>query len=156
MYFPFPLYPILVYDATLLQPIVPDAAFRPVNPHSLFDGSVNLQLDQSHRPACIPYERQQYQKVDPTIFCQSAESFEQLMDNGHKLLEKLSESSSFAEQVMDAAQKSDKEKVKQLMGSTDIQGSITTEFNPDSITINLASDDEQKNCCKLSMELRWR
>lgn len=146
MYYPFLVYPIFVDEATFHQLI---------NPCTPYEGSVKLQAGQSSHPACIPYGRQQYPEVDPTIFHQSAESFLSLMDDGKTLLTKLSESQSFAAEVMDAAQQGDKEKVKQLMESTGIQGAITTQFNPDSLTVTLYSDDEEI-CCKLSMGLQWK
>src|SRR5699024_328555 len=133
MCYPFPVYPILVYNAPFPQRI---------HPYPLFEGGAP-QVGQSGQPAGFSNGRQQYPEVDPSIFHQSDESLSSLMDDGKTLLAKLNESESFATEVMDAAQKGDKEKVKQLIESTGIQGAVKTSFNPDSITITLHSNDNE-------------
>lgn len=162
MYYPFLVYPSPVYYVPFMQPIFPQSVCHPVYPtfHTPYirpaGGGIGYPDKQSETTSYELYSRQQYEEVDPAIFHQSAKSFQPLMDDGNTLLDKLSESESFAAQVMDAAQRSDEEKVKQLIESAGLQGTVTTRFNPDSITITLDSDDESKTCCKLSMSLRWR
>lgn len=161
MYYPFLVYPNPVYHVPFAQPIFAQSVFHPVytqpgTPYARLAGEAMHRDGLFHTEPYTSHSRQQYPEVDPTIFHQSAKSFQPLMDDGSTLLDKLSESESFATQIMDAAQRSDKEKVKQLIKSAGLQSTATTQFNPDSITITLYSDDEPKTCCKLSMGLRWK
>lgn len=118
---------------------------------------VNQPVDNYHRiqpQTGYPEIRRQYPKVDPTLFHQSAETFKQLMKDGNVLLNKLSESREFAGNVMDAAQRGDQNKVKQLIHSAGIKERVEVRYTPDGITFDMYSDKGQ--CCKLAMSLRWK
>lgn len=156
-----PIYPNLIYSCPFIPVVYPPATMYPIQlqPYTPSiqpaGGFENHQERIEENQDALDF-RQQYPDVDPAIFHQSADSFKSLISDGNKLLDQLSESESFAEQIMDAAQQGDKEEVKKLVESTDLQASVKTRFNPDSITITLYSNDEQENCCKLAMGFRWK
>ncbi|MTW86145.1 hypothetical protein F3157_10800 [Virgibacillus dakarensis] len=137
MYYPLPLYPVYRLPSGQAVYQVPGYYAIP---------------GQRHFPAI----RQQYPEADPTLFHESAGAFKQLMKVGTVLLNKLTASKEFAQQVMDAAQRGDKEKVKQLIQSTGIKEKVDVDYNPDGITFNMFSKVEKVDCCKLAMSLRWR
>lgn len=101
-----------------------------------------------------PYIRV-YPPVDPTLFTESAESMQQLMKEASIILEKLSDSKQFASEVMSAAQESNKEKVSQLLASTGVHSSVDVDFTPDGINLHMSSEVEGKDCCHLTITLRW-
>jgi hypothetical protein len=101
-----------------------------------------------------PYR--QYPPVDPTLFNQSAIAMQKLMSDGSLILKKLAESKEFAFKIMSAAQESDTKKVQQLIDSIGIQSKVDIYYNPDGIRLTLSSKDEQIDCCKLAISLRWK
>jgi hypothetical protein len=101
-----------------------------------------------------PYR--QYPPVDPTLFSQSAIAMQKLMKDGSLILKKLAESKEFAFKIMSAAQESDTKKVQQLIDSIGIQSKVDIYYNPDGIRLTLSSKDEQIDCCKLAISLRWK
>ncbi len=96
-----------------------------------------------------------YPPVDPTVFTESAESMQQLMKEASIILQKLSDSKEFASEVMSAAQEGNKEKVSQLLLSTGVHSGVEVSFNPDGINLNMTSEVEGKDCCHLTITLRW-
>lgn len=97
-----------------------------------------------------------YPAVDPTMFNESAIAFQELLSEASLVLENLAESKEFASKVMDAAQKSDTEKVKELIESTGIHSKVDITYNPDGIKLGMSSQVQGSDCCKLQMSLRWR
>ncbi|KMJ59284.1 hypothetical protein AB685_06925 [Bacillus sp. LL01] len=96
-----------------------------------------------------------YPEVDATLFAESAESMQQLMQEASIILKKLSDSKQFASEVMGAAQQGNKEKVSQLLISTGVHSGVEVDFNPDGINLNMTSEVEGKDCCHLTITLRW-
>ncbi|MCM3619006.1 hypothetical protein M3936_15565 [Sutcliffiella horikoshii] len=96
-----------------------------------------------------------YPPVDPTVLTESAESMQQLMKEASIILQKLSNSKEFASEVMSAAQEGNKEKVSQLLESTGVHSGIEVSFNPDGIHLDMSSEVEGKDCCHLTITLRW-
>lgn len=96
-----------------------------------------------------------YPEVDATLFTESAESMQQLMKEASIILQKLAESKEFASEVMSAAQEGNKEKVAQLLESTGVHSGVEVGFNPDGINLNMTSEVEGKDCCHLTITLRW-
>ncbi|UAL46731.1 hypothetical protein [Sutcliffiella horikoshii] len=96
-----------------------------------------------------------YPEVDPTVFTESAESMQQLMKEASIILQKLSESKEFASEVMQAAQEGNKEKVSQLLLSTGVHSGVQVDYTPDGINLNMTSEIEGKDCCHLTISLRW-
>ncbi|MFD2637957.1 hypothetical protein [Piscibacillus salipiscarius] len=96
-----------------------------------------------------------YPDVDPTVFKESAEAFRDLLNDASGILQKLSESEDFAHQVMDAAQKNDIDRVRELLESTGIHNNVEVDYNPDGITLIMQANVEGADCCHLTMDLRW-
>ncbi|MUK90747.1 hypothetical protein GMD78_20535 [Ornithinibacillus sp. L9] len=107
---------------------------------------------QSYQPSF----RQQYPDVDPDLFFQSAGVFKKLMADASIILNKLSEDEDLAYEIMDAAQKNQATRVKELIKSTGVHGDVDVDFNPDGLNLEMHSKVEDTECCKLSMALRWR
>ena len=99
--------------------------------------------------------RQQYPSVDTGLFTKSAETFQSLMADAKKIIDKFATSKDFAYEVMELAQKSDTEKVNQLIKSTGIENPTLVKFTPDGINITLDASVEDIDCCKLVMALHW-
>lgn len=101
------------------------------------------------------YLGRQYPEVDAESFKHSAESFSKLMSDASQLFGKLAESPNLAYNVMDAAQKNEKERVKQLIASSGVKGDVDVSYTPDSLEIEMKTDAEGTQCCRLTMVLRW-
>ncbi|MGM8216453.1 hypothetical protein ACLIA0_12860 [Bacillaceae bacterium W0354] len=101
------------------------------------------------------YERQQYPDVDPAKFKESAEAFHILILEANSLFKALADSPDLAGHIMDAAQKNDREKVKQLIASAGISENVEVNYTPDSFKLEMISKVEGTECCRLSMTLRW-
>ncbi|ARI77518.1 hypothetical protein [Halobacillus mangrovi] len=112
-------------------------------------------------PHYFPYPRYEvwphrvYPPVNPSTFTSSALQMHQLMLKADHLIQKLANSKSFAKQVMDAAQKNENQKVKQLLKSTGLDAEMETDYNPDGLTIKLQSDVNNIDCCHLRIALKW-
>ncbi|TFB21777.1 hypothetical protein E3U55_08085 [Filobacillus milosensis] len=96
-----------------------------------------------------------YPDLDPTQFTQSAEAFRDLLNDASDILRQLSNSEKFAYEVMDAAQHSETQKVKQLLESTGIHNQVEVQYNPDGIKMTMRTNTQGTDCCHLSMNLRW-
>ncbi|CDQ19781.1 hypothetical protein SAMN05192559_103280 [Halobacillus karajensis] len=102
-----------------------------------------------------PYNRI-YPEVDEDLFVQSASSMERLMDDARKVVERISHSHEFANEVMGAAQEADQTKIDTLIQSTGLESPFKAEYNPDRLRLQLTSSYEQVECCQLVVVLRWR
>jgi hypothetical protein len=80
---------------------------------------------------------------------------QQLMKEASNILQKLADSKEFASEVMSAAQEGNKEKVSQLLESTGVHSGVEVGFNPDGINLNMTSEVEGKDCCHLTITLKW-
>ncbi|GAB4074205.1 hypothetical protein GCM10028778_17080 [Barrientosiimonas marina] len=106
----------------------------------------------------VPYgwSRPQYPAIDTSLFNQSASETKKLMDDASVIIDKLAESDDFSAKVMNAAQMSEHDKVKQFMKSTGIASDVDVQFNPDGLHLLFKSQVNHKDCCKLNIALRWR
>ena len=73
------------------------------------------------------------------------------MQQAQLLLDKIKSSTPFAHDLMDAAQRSDKEKVNQMIKSVGITNTFETKYTPGEIQIILI----EKGCCGLTVLLNW-
>ncbi|GIO30676.1 MULTISPECIES: hypothetical protein [Paenibacillus] len=109
--------------------------------------------------APYPYPRRvyawarEYPQVQTDVLNQSLQNTYKLMEDGYKVLNKLSEHS-FAVQVMRAAQAGNKEEVDRLMKSIGVSEAVQTDFSPSGIGITLGSG-QLNTCCKVAMFLKW-
>ncbi|SFJ94723.1 hypothetical protein SAMN04487936_105330 [Halobacillus dabanensis] len=105
---------------------------------------------------CVhPYQRL-YPEVNEGVFVQSASSMMGVMEDARTVVEQISNSKDFANEVMGAAQESDQSKVDTLIRSTGVTSSFQAEYNPDRLKLNMSSSAGEVECCKLTVILRWR
>jgi hypothetical protein len=102
-----------------------------------------------------PYYRQ-YPSVDPAQLYQSANESKKLMKDASTVLDKLSVSKEFDAQLMYAAQISNVEEVKRLIQSIGITSKAEVHYTPDGLRLEFTSTIEPKDCCRLTIALRWR
>lgn len=98
----------------------------------------------------------EYPQVKTDILNQSIQNYYRLMEEGYRVLGKLSEHS-FAVQVMTAAQAGNKQEVDRLMKSISSDSVIRSEYSPDGIGISIDPkvQGNETACCKLAIFLRW-
>ncbi|MGR9050195.1 hypothetical protein ACQ4XT_16325 [Halobacillus faecis] len=97
-----------------------------------------------------------YPEVNEDMFVQSASEMEKLMEDASKVVEKISNSHDFANDMMGAAQESDQSKVNTLIRSSGVESPFQAEYNPDRMKIHLSASNQQVECCQLTIVLRWR
>lgn len=102
-----------------------------------------------------PLPRFTYPAIDTKLFIHSVQSFHPLMEQGSRLLERLSDSS-FAQKMMEAAQQDKKRQVDHLIKSIGLTVPVTTNYTPSGVTFTLHSQTNQPiPCCTLSFSLKW-
>lgn len=107
-------------------------------------------------PYCpIDYWSRQFPSVDPTLLCQSAKESKILMKEAGMVLDKLSESKEFDEQLIYAAQISDIQKVKRLIHSIGVTSDVDININPDGLRLEFKTPSAN-DCARLYIALRWR
>ncbi|KGP72065.1 hypothetical protein [Pontibacillus yanchengensis] len=102
-----------------------------------------------------PQIRPTYPEVNTDQLTESAKSFQELMKDAQLVLQKFASSHQFSFDVIDAAQKSKDEKVKQLIKSTGIKHPVDIYYNPDSLRLTFRAKQDDIECCKLTMALHW-
>ncbi len=104
----------------------------------------------------FPY-RVPYPAVDTKVFVHSVQIFRPLMQQGSRLLDRLSDPS-FAQMIMAAAQENKKDQVDRLVKSIGLKAEITTHYTPSNVIFTLRSPENQHelfSCCALTITLRW-
>lgn len=96
----------------------------------------------------------EYPQIKTDTLNQSIQGYYSLMEEGYKILNRLSDHG-FAVQVMTAAQAGNKQEVDRLMKSISSQSKISSEFSPSGIGITVDPLVETDPCCKLAMFLKW-
>ncbi len=96
-----------------------------------------------------------YPEVNPQQLKMSAKALKPLMQDANKILESFTSSNDFAYKVMDAAQKSETDKIKSYIKELGISRDVEVKYNPDSIKLKLVNKTNQIDCCKLSISLHW-
>ncbi|MGG0716081.1 hypothetical protein ABE096_00575 [Robertmurraya massiliosenegalensis] len=103
-----------------------------------------------------PYiRRQQFPTVNPDMFMSSAQHMQTLMKDASLVLGKMANSHQFSLDLMTAAQKSDKEKVTQMLKETGIQTTPDVTYSPDGLKLDFKTVVDQVDCCHLNLSLRW-
>ncbi|GAB3792439.1 hypothetical protein [Virgibacillus kimchii] len=100
----------------------------------------------------------QYPPVDPDMFFDSANAMTSLMNDAARVLDKIAGSKPFAEQIMTAAQASDKEEVERLIGTVGVDSELDINFNPNSLRLEFKEETKESEmaCCRLLLTLRWQ
>jgi len=85
----------------------------------------------------------------------SAHSFRELMRQADLLIDKIISNPAFSNELMNAAQLSNKKKVQELVRSAGITIKGDINYHPSGIRIELDNSESRGNCCKLQIALSW-
>jgi hypothetical protein len=107
---------------------------------------------QQHWDLNVP---RHYPQVDTGQLEDSVTRFQKLIKEADLLINRLANSKEFSTQLMSAAQKSDKNKVIQLIREAGVSIHVTTTFTPTGIRIILDNSEVEGGCCDLMIALRW-
>ncbi|MCA1055572.1 hypothetical protein LCM10_11305 [Rossellomorea aquimaris] len=100
--------------------------------------------------------RNNFPPVETKTFMASADKTLNLMESAHFLLAKIKSDTSFARQLMDLAQQSNKPEVLKLIRRTGIKVVPVVSFNPDGIRMVFDEKLGEVDCCHLILIVRWR
>ena len=107
-------------------------------------------------PMCPCYRQQNsFPPVDTKGFEQSAKRFQELMKEVTLFINSIIQSTEYAYQLMDAAQKSDQVRVEQLIKSAGISIKYKLSFTPSAIQITFDNSTDNFSCCSMLVVLRW-
>jgi len=99
------------------------------------------------------FNERQYPLADPGVFMKSAGGFPSLLQDAQKIAGKVASSQSFSKNLMDAAQKNEKQKAIAEIRTIGLASLIDIAYTPDILTIRLFEKD---GCCQLNLQIRWR
>ena len=111
---------------------------------------------QNPNPNPQPTNRSPFPPVNPDLLYESAKESNKLMKEASMVLDKLASSKEFDAQLMDVAQRSNKEEVERLIRSIGITSDVAIHYNPDGLQLEFSSKVKEVDCCKLNVSLRWR
>ena len=97
----------------------------------------------------------QFPPIDTKRLHSSAEKFQEIMQDARLLIDRIVSTPSFAAELMDAAQLSNKKRVEELIISTGVRVKVETTFNPSGIQIKFNNSELDGGCCKLEIGLLW-
>ncbi|WP_138420273.1 hypothetical protein [Aquibacillus sediminis] len=101
------------------------------------------------------YSRPNFPEVNPTQLKKSAESFKPLMHEVDKIIHEFTDSDDFAYKVLDAAQRSQTEKIHQYMEEIGITHPMEINYNPDSLQLKLINQVDDMDSSILRVSLHW-
>ncbi|WP_053599400.1 hypothetical protein [Bacillus sp. FJAT-18017] len=120
---------------------------------------------QSHGPSPVDFTyynypwhappQRQFPDVNISQLNVSLRKFQELMNQANILINKMATDSNFTKMLMTAAQKSDKNRVNQLIRSTGITIKAETTYTPTGIRIVLDNSGPEGGCCDLLIALGW-
>ena len=99
------------------------------------------------------YSQRQYPPANPAVFMNSAVGFPSLLQDAQKIAGKVASSQVFSKNLMEAAQKNEKQKVISEINTIGLASLVDIAYTPDILTIRLLEKD---GCCQLNLQLRWR
>ncbi|MDW0117674.1 hypothetical protein QTL97_12060 [Sporosarcina thermotolerans] len=103
-----------------------------------------------------PSDPNPYPPVQTTRFTNSAKHSLDLIKQAELLIKKISESETFAHELMTSAQQSNQKKVDEMCTSAGITAKFETKYTPDGFRIQLQEEDDKGGvCCKVILNLRW-
>ncbi|WP_143414498.1 hypothetical protein [Halobacillus massiliensis] len=97
-----------------------------------------------------------HRPADGELLQSSAGQMKKLMSDASIVLDRLASSQAFDAQLMQAAEQSNSEEVKQLINSIGVGSKVDVYFNPDGLRLEFSSQVSGVDCCKLRIALRWR
>lgn len=104
-----------------------------------------------HYSRVFPHPRV-FPPVNPDRFMTSARTLRPILSEAGILANRIATSRDFSKRIMDAAQQSKTDTVKNLIISAGIRKDVLVTYNPDGIIIDLV----ERDCCKISLSLKWR
>lgn len=102
-----------------------------------------------------PNDQPSMPSIDTELLNASAHKFQELMEQANFLVMKIMQSHEFAYKLMEAAQLSNKEKVKELIASVGITLKVNINFTPTGFHIGFSNAEFEGRCCELKMALQW-
>ncbi|MBS4179407.1 hypothetical protein [Lederbergia citrea] len=112
-------------------------------------------LPAQYMPPHLLRPQSMYPPVDIKKLHQSAQKYQELLNQATLLVNKITTSPGFARNLMDAAQKSNQKKVIELILSTGITIKVKTSFSPDGIKVDLSNAKHEGDCCTIRLALPW-
>ena len=97
----------------------------------------------------------QYPEVDTHNLNASVKRFLEIMEQADLLLSKMAEDNEFAGEFMRAAQRSDNDRVQELIALTGVTIKIAATYTPTGVRIFFDNSKEDGGCCDLLVALRW-
>ena len=97
----------------------------------------------------------QYPEVDTQHLNVSVKRFQEIMEQADLLISKMAEDNEFAGELMRAAQRSDENRVHELIESTGVTIKTATTYTPTGIRILFDNSEVGGGCCDLLVALRW-
>lgn len=99
------------------------------------------------------FNERQYPPADPAVFMKSADVVPILLQDAQKIAGKVASSQVFSKNLMEAAQKNEKQKAIAEIQTIGLTSLIDIAYTPDILTIRLFEKD---GCCQLNLQIRWR
>ena len=121
------------------------------HPYPIPAMSNHTALTPLPHPQAMPSQNNPFPPVNTHQLKDSAKNMQDMMDQSQFLTNKITESEQFALDLMNAAQRSKKEEVDNLITSTGITSKFESKFTPDGIQIRFT----EHPCCRLTLVLGW-
>lgn len=99
------------------------------------------------------YRFQSLPTVRPNQFKNSAQTMKGLLKDAERMTEAIHSSNELASSIMQAAQKSDKVRVKRLLQAYIRNSNFDLHFTPDGLIVLLV--DLSRKCCQLQLSFLW-
>ncbi|MET3699460.1 hypothetical protein SAMN05877753_11199 [Bacillus oleivorans] len=97
----------------------------------------------------------QFPEVDTTLFVESAKISKPLLTEIVNLLDKIEEPGPFSKRLMDAAQRSDQARVRQLLREAGVKSDPEININPDGLRLTFLGKTEAGDFSRIMIVLRW-
>ncbi|KGX86773.1 hypothetical protein [Pontibacillus litoralis] len=104
-------------------------------------------------PNVLHMRNHSFPQINTKPLIQSATAFQSLLNDARLVTHTFMQSHTYACQLMNAAQQSKQDEVKQLIKSAGVKHPFDIQYNPDYLHVTFKT--EQNKCCKLTMTLQW-
>ena len=98
----------------------------------------------------------EFPPVNPSLLKTSAKLMESLLQDALKIVRQISSQPQFAQQLMTFAQLSKNEEVNELIKHVGIKNIPLVTYNPDGLHLAFQGVENNMECCKLDIAVRWR
>ncbi|MBO8156738.1 MAG: hypothetical protein H0Z32_09775 [Bacillaceae bacterium] len=108
------------------------------------------------QPKTASMNRPEYPEVDPSQFQSSLDNYQGLINDAEKIVNHFRNSKQSAVELMEMAQQSQFDRVKELIQKSGITHPVQVNFTPNQMIITLLSNVKPGEvCCELKMSLFW-